>query len=233
MDHITILRNTYKELGDIRNKLRFFELCQKSGIIPSGLSLCFNLALGVNDSDLITKIEKILDIASSDIMDTLIHYCAGREVEVEEDFNKKREQVDDNRLVSIMKREVNFRKQADLQKMEQKLQNLKGKIILPEIFTRSSGSRRLRGRFYRPFQSLRIPAPNVRALRQHRRRRRGRPEQLRRRRLVQRRNREGRRREEEERILEVERGERGPVNESRVQLTPDQIEVARLTARLG
>ena len=58
MDHIIILRNTYKELGDIRNKLRFFELCQKSGIIPSGLSLCFNLALGVNDSDLINKIVK-------------------------------------------------------------------------------------------------------------------------------------------------------------------------------
>ena len=71
------------------------------------------------------------------------------------------------------------------------------------------------------------------SFRQHRRRRRGRPEQLRRRRLAQRRNREGRRREEEERVLEVGRRKRDPVNEFMGQLTPDQIEVARLAARLG
>ena len=40
MEYIIILRNANRELAGIGNKLRFFELCQKSGIIPSGLLIC-------------------------------------------------------------------------------------------------------------------------------------------------------------------------------------------------
>ena len=43
MEYIIILRNANRELADIWIILRFFGLCQKSGIIPSGLSICLKL----------------------------------------------------------------------------------------------------------------------------------------------------------------------------------------------
>ena len=39
MEYIIILRNANRELADIGNKLLFFEISQKSGIIPFGLSI--------------------------------------------------------------------------------------------------------------------------------------------------------------------------------------------------
>ena len=234
MDTSTLLRRTYSDLGDIRNKLHFFDLCRKNGVIPSGLALSFNLALGVNEPSLVNKIEKTLDEASSEIMDTLIDFCSRKEEELEKEFDNRKDEVEDVREVTIMKREVNARKAEGRINMQQKLTSLKQKIVLPEEFKRSKGSRKIKARFYKPSQTLRPPSPHVRGLRKHRRGRSGRPQQLVRRRM---RRREVRRRrhlalEEEERVIvEEEVIKRNPINESSIQLTPTQVEVTRLAAK--
>ena len=234
MDNITLLKNTYRNLEDIRNKLRFFSLCQKNGVIPSGLSLKFNLAMGVNDPILINKIETILDEGSSSIMDQLILHCEAKEKEVEEEYILKKEAVNDARSISKMKRSVNTRKAEYLMRMQMKVRNLKQGINLPEIFRRSQGSRRIQARFYRPIKINPAPSPHVRNLRPNRRRRVEGTEQLRRRR-VKRKEQKTRRREvardDDQRMIEEERRKRDPVNESSIVLTPSQVEVTRLAAK--
>ena len=59
-----------------RSKLRknFFTECKNSNILPKGILLDFNLALGVNDHNLVDRIQMILDQASSNILETLQAY---------------------------------------------------------------------------------------------------------------------------------------------------------------
>ena len=114
MDAISLLKRSYSNLGDIRNKLEHFNLCRRSGLLPTGLALSFNLALGVNDPGLVTKIESILDEASSELMDTLILFCQAKEMEMEEEYTIRKADVNDIRGITIMKREVNLRKAESL-----------------------------------------------------------------------------------------------------------------------
>ena len=150
-----------------------------------GLSLQFNLAIGVNDPVLINKIEMVLEEGSSNIMDTLITFCKAKEEELEAEFNNRKEAVtgNDSRLISSMKRSVNEKKAVDFSRMKQKLMSLKRRIILPEMFKRSRGSRRIKARFYRPSQVHCEPSPHVSNVRQHRRERREPRERLRLRRV--------------------------------------------------
>ena len=119
------------------------------------------------DEHSVTEMERILDESSSAVMDALIRYCAAKEVEIEKEYNTTKAAVNNDREISIMKREVNVKKAEDLKKMKSKALSLRQKIILPEQFRRSQGSRKLKGRFYRPNRVNCRPPPHVRNIRQH------------------------------------------------------------------
>ena len=125
-----------------------------------------------------------------------------------------------------MKRSVNKKKAVDFSRMKQKLMSLKRRIILPEMFKRSRGSRRIKARFCRPSQVRCEPSPHVRNVRQHRRERREPRERLRLRRekaKEQRRRRKLRLQDEEQTVIEEELRKRDPINESSIVLTPGQV----------
>ena len=73
-----ILENIEKHLLDLQNlktKKSFFQKCRANNLLPEGLTIDLNLALGVNDSLLVMRIQDILDQASSNILDTLEIFC--------------------------------------------------------------------------------------------------------------------------------------------------------------
>ena len=57
------------------NKLKnFFQECKNANILPNCISLSFNLAFGVNDHELVGRIQSILNQASSNILEALQEY---------------------------------------------------------------------------------------------------------------------------------------------------------------
>ena len=57
-----ILGNIEKHYGEIQNlrcKKTFFQNCKRNNLIPTGFVLDFNLALGINDSFLVERINDI------------------------------------------------------------------------------------------------------------------------------------------------------------------------------
>ena len=66
--------NVERVLSNLRKweiRKGFFKNCMINNVIPFGLQLSMNLALGVNNSELVTRIEDILELASSRIVETL------------------------------------------------------------------------------------------------------------------------------------------------------------------
>ena len=61
-------------------KKGFFQECKNANVLPNGISLSFNLALGINDNKLVDRIQTILDQASSNILEALQEFT---EVKVE------------------------------------------------------------------------------------------------------------------------------------------------------
>ena len=49
----------------------FLKSCITEGFLPKGLNVAFSLAMDVNDQELVTQIEQILDFQGSRILDTL------------------------------------------------------------------------------------------------------------------------------------------------------------------
>ena len=49
----------------------FLKSCITEGFLPKGLNVAFSLAMDVNDPELVTQIEQILDFQGSRILDTL------------------------------------------------------------------------------------------------------------------------------------------------------------------
>ena len=93
-DNLGLLESVYDKLQYFKSKRFFFSNCQKLGCLPKGLQLKFNLALGVNEPALVTEIEVILEKASSKIMDCLDKYCDEKEEELEEEFERLKEEVE-------------------------------------------------------------------------------------------------------------------------------------------
>ena len=61
-------------------KLNFFNKCKEKHVIPNGLKVNFNLAVGCNNEVLVNKIQNLLDITSSKILDLLIDFVSDEEM---------------------------------------------------------------------------------------------------------------------------------------------------------
>ena len=143
-DDLGLLKSLYRRLQDFRNKRLFFQECRRSGVIPDGVSLQFNLALGVNEPVLVTRIESILEKASSEIMDTLEDFCVENEADLETKYDDAKENFPEQREITKMKREVNAERRGNLDRMKNKIRNLKKRLVFPKNFVRCLGSRRIR-----------------------------------------------------------------------------------------
>ena len=88
-DLMSDLGQNYFNFRKVQAKKTFLNKCMTNNVLPSGLKISLNLALGVNDSDLVCTIENILDLAFSRILETLVL------------FLEKEEEVLDNELVSL------------------------------------------------------------------------------------------------------------------------------------
>ena len=62
------IEGVYCDLRKHELKQGFFENCSKANILPDGLKLSFNLALGVNDASLVCEIKEVLEQASTNIL---------------------------------------------------------------------------------------------------------------------------------------------------------------------
>ena len=123
-ESLGILEGVYDRLQRLKNKRFFFNDCRKLGVLPKGVQLCFQLSLGVNEPDLVTEIEIILERASSKIVDCLDKYCEEREEEMENEYDQRKEEVT-TRQVTLMKRTVNDAVNAERQTLKRKLKSLK------------------------------------------------------------------------------------------------------------
>ena len=74
--------NLYRGWETLRKnqiKLRFFNKCKDKHVIPNGLKINFQLAVGVNNEVLVNKIQNLMDITSSKILDLLIDFVSDEE----------------------------------------------------------------------------------------------------------------------------------------------------------
>ena len=143
--------NTFYSNQSNKLKKNFFQECKNSNILPNGISLTFNLALGVNAYELVGRIQTILDQASSNILEALKDFSEVKE----EETNDKLEELKKVAIENVGKR--NFEReyvaiQRDKwsaidqlrQNFKQKLKQLKNnQIIGPENFIYSKGSRKI------------------------------------------------------------------------------------------
>ena len=175
----------YRKMQILRTKSGFFKKCKTYDVLPLGLSLKFNLALGINDYSLVDKIQTALDRASSSIVDSIQDFCLGNIAWLEEELGVRKTEAKNvvgaapfaRGFVGI-KRRVGFEANVETVKLNKKLKKLKGKqIIGPANFLLSRGSRRIRALVYRKEKVCACPAdltvpqpvPYVRRLRPHHR----------------------------------------------------------------
>lgn len=206
MDDIGLLKTIYTNIQDMRNKRLFLQRCRKSGVIPTGLSLHLNLAIGVNEPVLVNKIETILEQASSSVMNAIESFCEEEEEEYEVEYIAAKEVLNEDRAVTKMKREVNNKMKEKVKSMDDKLNNLKTKVVRPQQFVSSQGSRKIKAQCYRSAcEKCGCVFRGKPAMRKHRQGRHGGQQEKRRRQKERRRRREVEERHEDLMVIEEER----------------------------
>ena len=177
MDNDGLITRVERVYSEVRtNKLRgdFFNNCKKSKVLPDGLKLSFNLALGVNNPELVSEIRSILDYASTEILCCLEGFCVEQTVLLDEKLLEMKQQAVQvygdrgfNKEFASLKRRVNFRMQEVSLRMRNKLAKLRvNNTFGPENSSKSHGSRRITA-----LRFLQERIHKVRNLRLHRRNR--------------------------------------------------------------
>merc|ERR1712218_351825 len=82
------LAKNYQKINLQIHTTKFFKSCISEGFLPKGLNVNFNLAIDVNDQELVTKIERILDDQGSRILDTLYIKSQSLEIFLDEQYQK-------------------------------------------------------------------------------------------------------------------------------------------------
>ena len=182
-DLMSTLEKTYLNIRKVQAKNTFINKYIINNLLPNGLKLSLNLALGVNDPNLVNRIENILELASSRIVETLQFYLQNEETVLDEELDRIKQETEDQigrrnftRGFIQIKRNVGWEKQTIDAKLNKKLGYLKTENAGPENFIKSGGSRKLRAKFYRKGKGCNCsldsdPAPYVKGLRSHSRNR--------------------------------------------------------------
>ena len=91
----------------------------RNNVLPTGLNLSLNLALGVNDPSLVCTIENILELASSRILETLLLFIETEEEVLDQEIEQLKEDAENQlgrrtfmRNLTQIKRNFGLEKQA-------------------------------------------------------------------------------------------------------------------------
>ena len=113
-----------------------------NNVLPFGLKLSLNLALGVNDSNLVYNIERILDLASSRILETVVLFLENEEEVLDNNLENMKQEAENElgnrnfiRNFTQIKRNVAGKKQALDEKLNTKLRSLIVQNVRPENFS--------------------------------------------------------------------------------------------------
>ena len=66
------LKKQFQKLGYQEQNSRFLFSCISEGVIPQGLQFNFSLAKFVNDREIISKIQQIMDDSNSRLLDLIL-----------------------------------------------------------------------------------------------------------------------------------------------------------------
>ena len=144
------LKMGWETLRKNQIKLNFFNKCKENNVIPEGLKINFNLAVGSNNEVLVNKIQNLLNVTSSKILNLMVDFVSDEELSsLQELENIKREAKNQmgingfNRTVTAAKREANrnlIKKQVALNR---KFAHLCSVAVGPQNFLHSGGSRKI------------------------------------------------------------------------------------------
>ena len=220
-------------------KLNFFNKCKEKHVIPNGLKVNFNLAVGCNNEVLVNKIQNLLDITSSKILDLLIDFVSDEEMSslqnLEEVKREAKIQLGNNvfnRTVTAAKRQANQKLSKKEVALNKKFAHLCSTAVGPQNFLHSGGSRKITSIHYNNRSNCicsldNEPSPYVRGLRKHRQNRKSDNRRRREKARRRRRNRDAWLLE----VVEAELKKRDPINESNVTITDGMKSVLRLSSR--
>ena len=157
MDILDNIGRTFQNYQNGKLRFNFLNECKKNRVLPRGISLNFNLALGVNDHGLVDQIQSILDQASSNILETVIVFTEEKSDELNEALEDlKREAIEElghrefARAFTTIKREKAFEIEAQKSKLKNKVKLLKSERVFgPENFIKSKGSRKLKSKSFK------------------------------------------------------------------------------------
>ena len=77
----TQLVKVFNELGQLQQTNKFFFTCMSEGLMPKGFQMNFNLANYVNDKELVTSMQALMEDSNSRLFDLI--YVKNREKEEE------------------------------------------------------------------------------------------------------------------------------------------------------
>ena len=211
---------TYDNYVKVTLKLKFFNSCKASRIIPKGLAIEKNVATHVNDEEFIRDYQKTLDESSSRSFDRIIEKLEYSKVKAEENLAELRDNSDlNNNDITEIRRHVEERNDPLKLKLANKHLSQVQQVYEANNspFTLCHGSRRVKGLNYIPPKYCNC---NKRRTRPNRLRRRRRKKKVK----------FGPRNETLKDIIEVEQSKRDPINLTDFELTDDMKEVLRLGA---
>ena len=211
---------TYDEYVKVTFKLKFFNSCKGSRIIPKGLVVEKNLATHVNDELFIQDYQESLSEASSRSFDKIVEQYEYSKVKLEEKLDDLRENLDVNNGV-IHQIRINFEEQNAPLKVKLANKHLAQVQQVEETknspFILCHGSRKVKGLNYIPPKYCQC---NIKRVRPHRlKRKRGKKKAK-----------FGPRQETLQDIIEVEQAKRDPINLTDFVLTDGMKDVLRLGA---
>ena len=110
-------------------KSNFLKSCISEGLLPKGVKMKFNLAMNVNDEELVAEIENSLDLASSRLLDSLYIDSQRLERQLELEYEESVAQLRSVCLEEAVRRILLQIKQNKRTKIEKREETLKRKLI--------------------------------------------------------------------------------------------------------
>ena len=87
------MRKEFRKLGYLEQNIRFLFSCISEGVIPQGLQFNFTLAKFVNDREIISKIQNIMDDSNSRLLDLIYVRNINDEEEILRRIDALREEI--------------------------------------------------------------------------------------------------------------------------------------------
>ena len=149
------LQSDFWNMQKERLNLKFFTSCVSEGLVPNGMKIKFNLAKDVNNEAFVKDIEKNLNYQASRILDTVKDNTEEKLKDLEESFDKAKEEVFERygdkvgkAKIIEAKRNVSWKIRIKEKTIKKKLKNLKMEKQNEKEIDVSEGSRKIKANNY-------------------------------------------------------------------------------------